>query len=322
MSTSNLEKLSINNSTQWALVRGKNTDKPLLIHIQAGPGFPMISEADEMEKNLQLENDFLVAYWDQRGVGLSYDKNLSPATINLEQMTNDLLECTRQLTKKYNKHKAIIVGYSLGATLGVLAAAKDGTLFSSIVTAGLDVEIPYANGFALDFVMKKAVARGDKKLVNEITELGKHPIINATKFQQRAKILSNLGGINSKENFNSLALSTAKNMLFSKYYRISGFMKALKGMAFSQNALLPEFDSFNLFDRVAKLSVPVHFVQGALDGLAPLPKGKEYYEFVVAESKCFTVFEHSAHMPHYEEPLKFSTLIKSFIKDQVLTAAK
>ncbi|GHN01974.1 putative aminopeptidase YbaC [Cytophagales bacterium WSM2-2] len=323
MSISNLEKLNINNSTQWVLVRGKNSDSPLLIHVQAGPGFPMIAEANAMEKNLHLENDFIVAYWDQRGCGLSYNKSIPAETITFDQMRDDLIECTKQLLKKYNKSKAVLVGYSLGATLSVLAGAKDSSLFSSMVVTGIDVDIPYANEFALDFAMSKALAKADKKLMKEITELRQHPVVDTKRFQQRAKILTNLGGINSKATFNSLALSTVGNMLFSKHYGISGLVRAVKGISFSQNSLLPEFNSFNLFKKVTEISVPVHFVQGSLDAIAPLTKGKEYYEQLQTENKSFTVFENSAHMPHYEEPLKFSQLIKSTVKDSsILTSAK
>ena len=56
-----LEKVMINDSEQWILVRGKSSEVPLIIHVQAGPGFPMIPEAHTMDKNLHLENDYLVA---------------------------------------------------------------------------------------------------------------------------------------------------------------------------------------------------------------------------------------------------------------------
>src|SRR6476659_3275701 len=119
-SLAQLEKININNSFQWVLVRGKDIDAPLLIHVQAGPGLPIISEADEMEKKLHLENNFLVAYWDQRGCGRSFSKDILPETINLAQMADDIIACTRYLLKKYNKQKAMIIGYSFGATTSMM----------------------------------------------------------------------------------------------------------------------------------------------------------------------------------------------------------
>jgi pimeloyl-ACP methyl ester carboxylesterase len=310
-----LEKININNSAQWVLVRGKNIDAPLLIHVQAGPGLPMISEANEMEKHLHLENNFLVAYWDQRGCGKSFSKDILPETINLTQMADDIIACTKYLLKKYNKRKAIIVGYSIGATTSLMAAAKNSSIFSAIFAAGTDTDIPYANHYALEFAMEKAVAGNNKKLVQKINELKSQSIIETKKFQQRAEILTNLGGIKAGSNYNNLVLSTVKNILFSKYCGIGGLIKTMKGMAFCQNALLPELNNFNLFQTVTKLSVPVHFIQGNLDGIAPPVKGKEYYQQLQAANKSFTLFEKSAHTPQYEESEKFSKLIVSFLNN-------
>ena len=85
MEINNLEKINVNNSEQWILVRGKNPDAPLILPVQAGPGLPMIPEANALEKLLHLENNYVVAYWDQRGCGKSFNKNIDPKTINFSQ---------------------------------------------------------------------------------------------------------------------------------------------------------------------------------------------------------------------------------------------
>lgn len=310
-----LEEVNINQSIQWVLVQGKNTDAPLLIHVQQGPGLPMISEAHEMEKKLHFEDHFLVAYWDQRGCGKSFSKNIHPESITLAQMADDIITCTKYLLKKYNKNKAIIAGYSIGATIALMAAAKDSSLFSALFLTGTDTDIPFANQYVLDFAMEKAIARNDEKLIQKINQLKVQPIVEAKRFQQRAEILTNLGGIKSGSNFKRLLLSSVKNILFSKYYGIGGLLKSLKGMAFCQNALIPELNSFNLFQMVTKIEVPVHFIQGQLDAIAPPVKGREYYEFLQAGKKTFTLFEKSAHTPQYEEPEKFSNLVKSLLNN-------
>ncbi|HMC84393.1 MAG TPA: alpha/beta hydrolase, partial [Chitinophagaceae bacterium] len=304
---------NINNSIQWVLVRGNNVDAPSLIHVQAGPGLPMISEANEMEKRLHLEDRFLVAYWDQRGCGKSFSKDIPPETITLAQMADDIIACTKYLLKKYNKSNAVIVSYSIGATISLMAAAKDSSIFTAIFAAGVDVDIPYANHYALDFAMDKAIAKKNKKMIQKINELKRQPIVESKRFQQRAEILTNLGGINAGSNYNNLLLGTLKNILFSRYYGIGGLIKTMRGMALCQNALIPEMNSFNLFQTVTKVSVPIHFIQGNLDGIAAPLKGKEYYEQLHATNKSFTLFERSAHMPQYEEPEKFSNLIVSFL---------
>ena len=312
-SVSHFEKITINQSTQWVLVKGQNIDAPLLIHVQAGPGLPLISEADKMEKLLQLEKNFLVAYWDQRGCGLSFDKKILPETINFDQMADDIIACTKYLINKYHKSKAVVVGYSIGATTSLMAAAKDSSVFSAIFAVGTDTDIPYANKYALDFAMNKALAGKNKKLQQRISELQSRPIVETERFQLRAEILTNLGGIQTGITYNKLILGSVKNILFSSHYGLRGLIKTVRGMAFCQNALLPDYNNFNLFQKVSRVEIPVHFIQGNLDAVAPPDKGKEYYEQLEAFQKSFTLFEKSAHMPHYEEPEKLSSLILSFV---------
>lgn len=271
----------------------------------------MISEADKMEKLLHLENHFLVAYWDQRGCGLSYSKNISAQSISLAQMADDLIECTKLLLKRYKREKAVIAGYSIGATAALMAAAKDNNLFSVIFAAGTDVDIPFANQYALDFAMEKAIGRNNQKWIEKINAFKSRPIDESKRFQERAEMISNLGGIQTGATYNSMVLNAVKNMLFSKYYGIGGLMKTMNGMAFCQNALLPEMNQLNLFQAVSKINVPVHFIQGKQDAIAPASKGKEFYEHISAPDKSFSLFENSAHTPQYEEPDKFSNLILS-----------
>jgi pimeloyl-ACP methyl ester carboxylesterase len=306
----NLEKVNINNSLQWILVRGKRLDTPLIIHVQGGPGLPMISEANAIEKLLHLENDYLVTYWDQRACGKSFNKNIDPKTINLSQLTDDVIACTQYLLRKYKKDKAILAGYSIGATASLLAAAKNSSLFRQLFLVGIDIDIPFANQYALDFAMNKAKAANNKKLIRQIAELRKKPIIETKKFQQRAKLLTNMGGIKAGSSYNKILVSTIKNMLLSKAYRLNDIPKTIKGMKFSQNALLPEFDSFNLFHEIRTVSIPVHFAQGKLDAIAPYQMATRFYKYLQAPIKTFTEFENSAHLPQYEEPDKFADLLK------------
>ena len=309
MKINTLEKININNSEHWILVRGRNADAPLFIHVQAGPGLPIIPEASAMEKLLHLENNFLVVYWDQRGCGKSFNNNINPATVNISQLTDDLIECTKYLLNKYNKDKAILSGYSIGAVLCLLAAKKDSSMFSSLFLTGMDIDIPAVNKYALEFAMTKAKEKNNRRLVKQVEYLIDEPILKSKIFQERARLLTDLGGIKSGSSYSALLLSTIKNMLFSKEYSLKDIFKTIKGMEFCQNALLPEMDKLNLFNMVDAVNVPVHFIQGKSDGVAPYQTAVRYFECIRVETKTITLFEHSAHMPHYEEPQKFAELV-------------
>lgn len=311
MSVNHLEKIMLNNDEQWLLVRGKNINAPLIIHVQAGPGLPIIPEAYVLEKLLHLEDNFIVAYWDQRGCGKSYTKNTDERTLNLSQLTDDVISCIQYLLEKYKKDKAIIIGYSIGATLSLLAAEKNKDFFQSLFLVGIDIDMPAATKHALNFMSIKS--KDDPKRLKQVHELSKVPIISSSLFQKRAKLLTNMGGIKIGSSYNKLLFETISNLLFCKAYRLSDIPKTIKGMEFCQDALLPEFDTFNLFDRVKKIEVPVHFVQGKQDGIAPYQIAVNYFNFLQADEKTFTSFDQSAHMPHYDEPEKFSDLIKKTV---------
>lgn len=315
------EKITLNNNEQWIMVRGKNTNAPLLIHVQAGPGLPMIPEADAMEKALGLEEQYVVAYWDQRGCGKSFHENTNPKTITLAQMSDDIIECTKYLLKKYKKDKAILVGYSIGATTSLMAASKDDSLFSHVFLVGMDIDIPKANDFILEFATAKAKAQNNDKLVRQIAALGKRPILESKRFQERAKIITNLGGIKNGSSYNQFLLSTIKNMLLSKAYSLADIPKTIKGMDFCQNALLPEMDTLNLFNTVPSVNVPVHFLQGKLDGVVPYQVAVDYYQYLQAENKSFTDFEHSAHLIQYDESEKFVQVLNEKISARAYSSA-
>ena len=262
---------------------------------------------------MHLEDDFLVAYWDQRACGKSFNKNIDPKTINLSQLTDDVISCTKYLLKEYKKDKAIIVGYSIGASISLMAASKDRSLFDCLFLVGIDIDIPTANKYALGFAMAKAKEKNNNKRLKQAVDLSKVSITNTKLFQKRAKLLTDLGGIKTGSSYNQLLIATVSNMLFSKAYRLSDISRTIKGMEFCQNALLPELDTLNLFDRIRNVNVPVHFIQGKQDGVAPYQTAFKYYEYIQAGKKTFISFENSTHMPQYDEPEKFANLLKEII---------
>lgn len=305
-----LEKVKINGSDQWLLVRSKNPNAPLILHVQAGPGMPMICEANKMRRLFNLENDFTLVYWDQRACGKSFDKHIDPSTITFAQLTDDLIECTRYLLQKYNKDKIILIGYSIGATISLMAASKNSELFSHLFLVSTDIDIRQANKYAIEFAIEKSEEKNSPKLLKQAKALQGVEILTDKLFQQRAKLLSDLGGMMAGSTYTDILMSTVSNMLSSKAYKLNDIPKTIKGMNFCQNALLAELNSLNLFEQVKQVECPVHFLHGTQNGISPYHVAVEYFDYIESPMKTFTTFEDSAHMLHYEDPEEFVSVIR------------
>jgi pimeloyl-ACP methyl ester carboxylesterase len=62
-------KLNVNGSVQQMRICGARTGLPPLLIVQGGPGLPLLHEVPKFQRLLNLERDFLVGYWEQRGCG-------------------------------------------------------------------------------------------------------------------------------------------------------------------------------------------------------------------------------------------------------------
>jgi pimeloyl-ACP methyl ester carboxylesterase len=83
------------------LIRGAVATKPVLLFLAGGPGG---TETGAMRRHGQgLEQDFVVATFDQRGSGGAYD-NLEPtSTLTLAQAISDTVEVTNYLRDLFHQ---------------------------------------------------------------------------------------------------------------------------------------------------------------------------------------------------------------------------
>ncbi len=311
-----LEKILIGGIEQWVLIRGSDDSKPVLLFVQAGPGFPIIPEANAMENKLKLENHFVVIYWDQRGCGKSFNKNIPPASINLDQLVFDTNELVDKLKERLGVQKIFIVGFSIGATIAMKAVTLRPENYRLFVAVGIDVKMDEAEMSAYSFALKEANARKKVKAIKELEKIGKPPHTEHKKFQVRVKWVTNFGGVYINETYDSILRTTLKNMFFTREYSLLDIVRTVRGMNFSQKKILSELSSLNMLENEHQIDVPVIFIQGTHDMVAPLKLSEKLFLKIIASGgKQFIRFDNSAHMPHYEESEKFRNVILDAIKN-------
>jgi proline iminopeptidase len=109
--------------------------------------------------------------------------------------------------------------------------------------------------------------------------------------------------------YNSIGRSVLASLLRSPDYSLTDTVRALRGIAVVQAALLPELAALDLTHTLSRLNAPIVMAQGRHDQVAPPAAAERYAEMLEAPSKQLVWFEHSAHMPHLEEPGRFRELL-------------
>src|SRR5258708_12891267 len=128
-----LEPLTLGGVRQWLLVRGQCAESPILLKLHGGPGQ---AEMTTVGLNGLLENDFVVAEWDQRGSGKS-GAAIQPATaMNVSQLLPDTIDLTEHLTQRFGRPKVIVVGHSWGSVLGLMAVQRPPDPFRPVLSPG------------------------------------------------------------------------------------------------------------------------------------------------------------------------------------------
>jgi pimeloyl-ACP methyl ester carboxylesterase len=123
-SINRIERIRLGGTEQWIRIQGNDTSNPVLLLIQQGPGLPMVNEAADDTKLWDLENDFVVVYWDQRACGKSFSTAIPPDSMTIEQLMTDTYELIQALVQRFQVARLYVAGFSLGGTIAALTASR------------------------------------------------------------------------------------------------------------------------------------------------------------------------------------------------------
>jgi pimeloyl-ACP methyl ester carboxylesterase len=254
--------LDIDGSTQRVRLCAAQIGHPPLVVVQHGPGVPVLHEVAKFQRRLQLERDYLVVYWEQRGCGnASADE---ARRVSLSQQVEDLQAVLRWVADRTHQ-RVVVFGISLGATIALLAAAGEGARVKAVVANSPDLQTRAADA-AVDAFLREQVRRaGTRRLRRTLTKLGPPPYLDPRAFQRRAILLSDFDSIERGRTFSALLRETLVAML--RTYGILGTVRALRNMNIIQRGMLADVATLDLLGHPPQLSVPVHFVFGEQDAL-------------------------------------------------------
>ena len=289
--------LDVNGSRQRIRLCAKSDGRPPLLVVQAGPGLPLLNEVRKYRRLLDLERDFLVGYWEQRGCG---DAPLGEtAGVTIQQQVADVRTVVRWFFEQTNQ-RVILLGISMGGTFALRAAEHETEHVKAIVAVSPDSHTATGDAAADAFIRSQGVKHARRGTRTRALALPKPPYTDMSGFQQRARLLSDLGAIEHGRTFAGLVGETLLSVL--RTYGPAGAFRTLRNMSRIQRELMPPINALDLFAGPPRLAVPVHYVFGTNDALNPPALVNRLPAAIGAPGTTVTVVPDGGHFVHFDHP--------------------
>lgn len=301
------ERLPVAGAQLYLLTRGADSSAPVLLWLHGGPGgaeTPLFRLYDA-----ELERHFVVAYWDQRGAGRSFDPEANLAELTVARHLADLDAVVDHLRVRFGREKLVLIGHSWGGTLGLLyvqAHPEKVAAFIGVAPVISELERQRAQR---DFVASEARARGDEDAQRELTRIGEPPYSARQELAIQQLVDAYGGYFHRRPSFTWAAL---RGMAYgyAAPWEIPSFIRANN---LSLEAMSRELLALDLGRSVPRLNAPVFFFLGRWDRQVDARLAAAYLERLEAPSVKTVWFEESAHNPPFEEPEKFCSAVREVV---------
>lgn len=158
---------------QWVMIRGHDAANPPLILLHGGPGW---SETRFFRRfNAPLERTFTVVYWDQRGAGKSYSRNIPRSSMTVEQFISDLDDLVDTVCERLGQSKVVVFGHSWGSALDVLYAARFPEKVAVYVGSGQYGDATAGEAASYAYAVREAERRGNRRMLKKLRAIGPPP---------------------------------------------------------------------------------------------------------------------------------------------------
>jgi pimeloyl-ACP methyl ester carboxylesterase len=308
-----IEDKVINGAPQRLTIRGKDVNNPVLLKVHGGPGYPHIPPMYRI-LGIDLEDLFVVCYWDQRGSGPAYTPDIPDSTLTLPQIVYDGLEVAAYLKSKFNKEKIYIEGASWGTTVAAFMVQKKPEIFHAYIGIGQMANQPLSEQMSYDFAMNEARKNNDTLSINQLLEIGRPPYPDKTNVEMaEACDIERLvvdKYVPVKVNLNDFE-TTKKILLYNGWT-----FKEKMGPFFNPDYIGPGYKilwptcfNINLMRDIPVWEIPVYIIQGDTDYYTDTSLAIAYYDSIQAPSKKLYLFENASHPANWEQPEKFREII-------------
>ena len=297
-------KIDINGAQNGLFINGKNVDNPVLLFVSSGPGTDDYF-LNEKYPDMHIEDEFTVAYLDYRGMGIVYDKNIDPVSIDLNTLVEDTASVTKYLMERFGKEKIYIMAFSGGTKIALKTIEKyPEYYYAYIAMAQVICHGDDNDTLIYQFMKDTFTERGDKKRLNKLEQIvdkkdnGK---VECHDWYEFVALLHEAGGgttMNETE-FEGIVVP----ILRAHCYTLKEKFDYIKGMKMYRTTTLNQELENNEYRKTDLVfDIPVYFISGDHDYNSPWPLVEEYCDMIDAPDKEFYLIENAAHSPLWEQP--------------------
>ena len=309
-SVAELVSVEIGGHDQAIMLRGNDSRAPVLLFLEGGPGGTAVGLMRYAGQG--LEENFVVATWDQRGTGKSAPALEPVATLTVDQAVRDTIEVSEYLRQRFDQPKIYLVGSSWGTTLGVLAAQRRPDLFHAYVGTGQMVDQAETDKLMYAESVAYAERVGDAGFANQLATNGPPPYTDMLAYPAAIAANPDWDAYSPGTDHDNRAEYPAS--LFVAEYTLTEQVRGMAAMVDTFAILYPQLQQVDFRQSVPRLDVPVFVVEGAHEAPGRADLVREWFAALAAPSKQLAEFESSGHNPHLDEPGRFA----AFMADVVL----
>jgi len=292
--------VNINGVEQGMFIKSKDATHPVLLYLHGGMPDYFLTQ----RYPTGLEDHFTVAWWEQRGSGISYSADIPPETMTLE--------VTNYLRHRFGKEKIYLMGHSGGTFIGIQAAARAPELYYAYIGVAQMSNQLKSERLAYEYMLQQFKESGNTKMVHKLEE-APVTLMDGTPYVYlalRDPVMHSFG-IGTTHDMNSVITGVFLPSLTSREYTLGEKVNMWRGKA--NSGVAPLWDDFlatDLSKEVTELSIPVYFFEGIYDYTCSYTLAKEYFDQLKVPIKGFYTFEQSAHSPLFEEPEKMRHILQ------------
>jgi proline iminopeptidase len=308
-SIATLEPVQIGGHEQWLSIRGHNTANPVLLHLAGGPGDSDIGDASPSFRD--VERDFTVVIWDQRGTGKSYPALEPTATHTLDQAVSDTIELSDYLRQRFGQQKIYLLGNSWGSILAVLAVERAPELYYAVIGSGQMVSIRETDQLIYRDLLAYAERSGNSGLTRALQAYGEPPFADIYGNALLLTYYEELAPYAPPAEFLERMQAAGRGFLgtMAPEYSLMDKVNLVRGLLDTSAVLYPQLQDLDFRRDVPRLEVPIYVVAGQyeLPGRAALVP--QWLDQLQAPRKQLVTFDQSAHAPHAQEAGRFHEFV-------------